>query len=145
LSDTAIPTVRIEQIMRAAAARAKVLILDACHSGADIPGKGSLVMNEQFIKRVYEQAEGLAILGSCKQGQLSYERDEKDFSAFTHYLLEGLSGAADMTGKKFVTVQDVSLYVLNEVKAWAALNNRSQTPTLANEVAGDIILADYRT
>lgn len=144
LSDTAISIVRVEQIMRAARARAKVLILDACHSGADIPGKGPLVMTEQFIKQVYEQAEGLAILGSCKQGELSYERDEKDLSAFTHYLLEGLSGAADMVGKNFVTVQDASAYVSSGVKQWAVAHTRTQTPTLSYEVAGDIILADYR-
>jgi uncharacterized caspase-like protein len=101
-------------------------------------------MSEQFIQRVFEQSEGLAILASCKQGELSYERDEKDLSAFSHFLLEGLSGAADKDGKKFVTVQDVSRYVENGVTEWAAGRYKQQTPTLKYEVAGDIILVDYR-
>ena len=73
LGDTAVPVARVKQIMDAAPARAKVILLDACHSGADIGQKGPKPMTKEFIERVFEQAEGMAILASCKQGQLSYE------------------------------------------------------------------------
>ena len=97
-------------------------------------------MSEAFIRRVFEQSEGMAILASCKQGQLSYEWREKGCGVFTYYLLEALEGRADWDGKGFVTVQDVNRYVANGVKLWAVQHNVSQTPTLQYSVAGDIVL-----
>lgn len=143
LSDTALPVSRVKAIIEEAPARAKVIILDACHSGADIGGKGPEPMSEEFIRRVFEQAEGLAILASCKQGQLSYEWQESERSVFTHYMLEALAGQADRDGKGFVTIQDANRHVANGVKLWASQRNASQTPTLQSAVAGDIILSRY--
>jgi hypothetical protein len=140
LSDTAIRVSRVKEIMEQAPARAKVIVLDACHSGADIGGKGPKLMSAEFIRRVFEQAEGLAILASCKQGQLSYEWQTRERSVFTHFLLEALEGQADLDEKGFVTVQDANRHVVNGVKLWASQRNVSQTPTLQYIVAGDIIL-----
>ena len=60
LSDTAVRVSRVKEIMEEAPVHAKVIVLDACHSGADIGGKGPKPMSEEFIRRVFEQAEGLA-------------------------------------------------------------------------------------
>lgn len=141
LEDTAIKVSRLKRIMESAPAIAKVMVLDACHSGANIPGKGSAYMPQEFIRRVFEQAEGLAILASCKQGQLSYEWQANERSVFTYYLLEALQGSADLDAKGFVTVQDANRHVSNGVRLWSSQRNRSQTPTLQSEMAGDIILA----
>jgi hypothetical protein len=140
LRDTAVPISRVKEIMEQASARAKVIILDACHSGADIGGKGPKLMSAEFIRRVFQQAEGLAILSSCKQGQLSYEWRENERSVFTYFLLEAFTGEADRDEKGFVTVQDANRHVTNGVKLWASQRNLSQTPTLQYTVAGDIIL-----
>ena len=144
LGDTAVPVTRVKQIVERAPARAKVLLLDACHSGADIGQKGPQPMTPEFIQRVFEQAEGLAILSSCKQGQVSNEWRLRERSVFTHYLLEALAGAADRDSKGFVTVQDANRHVANGVKLWASQRNLSQTPTLQVCVAGDIILTNSR-
>lgn len=143
LQDTAIAISRVKQIMQEAPARAKVLLLDACHSGADIGQKGPRPMSPQFIERVFEQAAGLAILSSCQQGQLSYEWRERERSAFTHFLLEALQGAADRDAKGFVTVQDASRHVSNGVRTWASQRNRVQIPTFQAEMSGDIVLTYY--
>lgn len=144
LEDTGVSLSRVEKIIQKAAARAKVIILDACHSGANIGGKGPRAMSQEFIKRVFEQAEGMAVLASCKQGELSYEWKDQHQSAFTHYLLEAIKGDADLDKKSFVTVQDVNRHVTNGVKLWATKRQLTQTPTLQYTVAGDIILADFR-
>lgn len=145
LSDTAVSISRIKEILSRAKARAKVIILDACHSGADIGKKGPKKMSAEFIQRVFEQAEGMAILASCKQGQVSYEWNSKECSVFTYFLLKALAGQADFDEKGFVTVQDVNRYVVDSVTEWAAQKNTSQTPTLQYTVAGDIILCWYKT
>jgi len=144
LSDTAVRVSRVKEIMEQAPARAKVIVLDACHSGADIGGKGPKPMSAEFIRRVFEQAEGLAILASCKQGQVSYEWRAQERSVFTHFLLEALEGQADRDEKDFVTVQDTNRHVTNGVRLWASQHNVSQIPTLQTAVAGDIILVRHQ-
>jgi hypothetical protein len=143
LGDTAVSVSRVKEIIEEAPARAKVIVLDACHSGADIGGKGPQPMSPEFIRRVFEQAEGLAILASCQQGQLSYEWQAQERSVFTHYLLEALEGQADRDEKGFVTVQDANRHVTNGVRLWASQHNVSQIPTLQYTVAGDIVLTHY--
>jgi uncharacterized caspase-like protein len=139
LQDTAIPMRRVKDIIMGSNARAKIMLLDACHSGAQI-GKAGAHMNQGFIQRVFEEAEGLAILASCQQGQVSYEWHDKNQSVFTYYLLEGLAGAADFDHKGFVTIQDVHRYVVDQVKVWSLEHGHIQVPTLGGGWSGDIII-----
>ncbi len=142
MADTAVNLKRVKQIIQSSEARAKVIILDACHSGAQI-GKKALEMTEDFIRHVFAEAEGMAILSSCKQNQVSCEWPEKGQSVFTYYLLEGLRGAADFEEKGFVTVGDISRYLADRVKAWAVQRSFIQIPTLQYSVVGDIVLTVY--
>lgn len=141
LSDTAVSLRRVEEILRGAKARGKIIIIDACRSGADIGSKG---FSDEFIRRVFEQAEGLAILASCTQGELSWEDHDLGQGVFTSFLLKALSGAADRDGKGFVTAQDINRHVSDGVREWAAKQHTTQTPTFKSEMAGDIIIADLR-
>jgi hypothetical protein len=143
IQDSAVPISRVKEIMIEAPARAKVIVLDACHSGIRISGKGDKRMSDAFIHRVFEQAEGIAILSSCKQGEVSYELPTQNHSVFTHFLLKALEGESDRDGKGFVTVQDVNLYVLDNVTQWTAQNMCNQTPTFQAATIGDIPLVRY--
>jgi len=143
LKHTALAMKDIREIIEQSPAHAKVIVLDACHSGASI-GKAAATMTPEFIQRVFEEAEGMAVLASCKANQQSWEWPEKQRSVFTYYLLEALTGKADFENKHFVTVRDVSNYVADGVKAWAVDRSVPQTPTLQYTVAGDIILARYQ-
>jgi uncharacterized caspase-like protein len=142
LKHTAVAMRDVRELMDQSPARAKVIVLDACHSGASI-GKAEPTMTLEFIQRVFEEAEGIAVLASCKQGQQSWEWPEKKRSVFTYYLLEALGGQADFDKKGFVTVSDANEYVTDGVKTWAAQKGVPQTPTLQYTVAGDIILSRY--
>jgi len=139
IEETSISISTIKEIMNSAQARAKVIIIDACHSGVNF-GKGGEKMTESFIQRVFDDAKGFAILASCEQGQRSYEWLQNSRSVFTHYLLEALQGKADYENKGFVTIQDANRYVTDQVKLWSVENGLSQTPTLHCEISGDIIL-----
>ncbi|MBN1872833.1 MAG: caspase family protein [Anaerolineae bacterium] len=142
LDTTAIAMRDIRRYIQQSPAHAKIIVLDACHSGASI-GKSEPTMTPEFIQRVFEQAEGIAVLASCKENQQSWEWPEKRRSVFTYYLLDALTGKADFEGKGFVTVSDVSNYVTDGVRAWAANKSVPQTPTLQYTVAGDIVLLRY--
>lgn len=142
LNRTGLALADVREIVEGAQARAKIIILDACHSGANL-GKGKVAMPPAFLRRVFEEAEGMVVLSSCQQGELSYEWKAQKRSVFTHYLLEALSGAADKDEKRFVTVQDANRYVVDGVKRWAARNRVSQSPTVQVTASGDIILTRY--
>jgi hypothetical protein len=144
LEDTAVAVTQIKKIMLQAAARAKVLILDACHGGAAIGTKGSRRMSPDFIRRVFEQAQGIAILSSCMQNQVSYEWQRQSRSVFTYYLLEALQGLADNDDKGFVTVADIHRHVTDGVTQWALDNKKPQTPTFQAEMTGEIIICYYK-
>jgi len=142
LKHTAVAMRDVRELMDQSPAWAKVIVLDACHSGASI-GKAEPTMTPEFIRRVFEEAEGMAVLASCKQGQQSWEWTEKGRSVFTYYLLEALAGQADLDQKGFVTVSDASRHVTDGVKSWATQEGVPQTPTLQYTVAGDIVLVRY--
>ncbi len=144
LFDTALPLKRVKEIIDRAQARAKVIILDACHSGANIGAKGPWSMPEDFIDRVFGQAEGLAILSSCKQGQHSYEWPDKNCSVYTYYLLEALQGKADDRRRGFITVSDINMYTVNKVTLWASQHQVRQKPYLNYFVDGEILLVYYQ-
>jgi len=142
IRDTAIPLDRVREIMLDSAARAKVIILDACHAGAQI-GKGPEPMTDDFIRRVFEQAQGICVLSSSTQSQTSWESNDFGHGVYIRYFLEALSGRADRDGKGFVTVTDAHRYVSGMVKRWAADHHKIQQPTLDCQMDGDIVLHHY--
>ncbi len=143
LSDTAVSFRRIRELMETAAARAKFIILDACHSGVGGKHKGAQSMSPAFLRHIFDESSGLAVLASCRQHELSYPWPEEQRSVFTHFLLAGLSGAADRDAKGFVTAHDLSRYLTVHVKEWALQRKLSQTPTFEYRGVGDIVLAHY--
>ena len=56
---TAVAMADVRTIFEQSPARAKVIILDACHAGASI-GRSAAIMTPEFIQRVFEEAEGVA-------------------------------------------------------------------------------------
>jgi len=142
LSDTAVSIDRVKQIMKESNAGAKVIIIDACHSGANI-GKGINPGTEEFFTSLFESAEGFALLASCKKNEFSYELHHNERSVFTYYLLEALDGNARQNNSTFLTLTNVSNYVTVNVKDWASKKGLSQTPNLSTELTGEICLAVY--
>ncbi len=141
LEDTAIDFERLKQIIQDAPAQARVLILDACHSGI---GRAANYMTAEFEKRVFLGAEGTAILAACRQHERAHEYKDKHGAsrngAFTHFLLEGLKGEARYPGSRFVTFNGLNLYVTDRVKAWALMQQYQQTPNAITRLVGDIPL-----
>lgn len=146
LRHTGVPISTIKDIMRNAAAKKKVIILDACRAEAT-PGskRPPQSMPHAFIERVFEQAKGLVILMSCSEEEKSYVWEEKKRSVFTYYLLKGLQGGdADFNGKDCISANDIYHYIRDGVRRWAMKNNRFQDPCINVDGQGDIIVAYYQ-
>ena len=139
LSETAIPLRWVKETLSKSLARKKFVIIDACHSGSTIGRSHSVPMTRSFHEEMFSEAEGFAVLSSCKIGQLSYDYPEKIHGAFSYYLLEGLRGSADSDGDFIITVPDANNYVSRKLHEWSLSRGVQQNPTLEYKVSGDFI------
>ena len=139
LSDTAISLAWIKETLNKSLARKKFMIIDACHSGSKIGRSISMPMSRSFHDEMFSEAEGFAILSSCKIGQLSYDYPEKNHGVFSYYLLEGLEGSADSDGDGIITVPDANKYVSEKLRKWSISAGLEQNPTFDYRVSGDFI------
>jgi hypothetical protein len=119
-------------------ASARVLVVDACRSGAITRVKGGRsgpsfeVHLEQPIG-----AQGLAILTSSAAGEDAQESDEIGSSVFTHFLTSALLGAGDKNGDGIVTLEEAFAYASERtVLATSATQVGPQHPTFRYELGG---------
>ena len=120
--DSAILISDVAEKLRKANAKFKLLIVDACRAPA---GARTTNGRRSFITG---DASGLAFLQSCSSGESSWEDESVEGGLFTHYFVEGLTGAAadEEGGVSFLGVCD---YAARRTEARArALRNASQTP-----------------
>ena len=139
LSDTAIPLRWVKETLSKSLARKKFMIIDSCHSGSTIGRSQSVPLTRSFHQEMFSEAEGFAILSSCKIGQVSYDYPEKNHGAFSYYLLEGLRGSADSDGDCIITVPDANNYVSKKLHEWSLSREVQQDPTFYYRVSGDFI------
>jgi len=91
----------------------KVAILDSCSSGAMIRDKGGK-MGASFLIDASNDMKGYAFITSSSEDEVSQESDVIKSSFFTHYLVTGLRGAADVTGDGRVSLNEAYQYAYNE-------------------------------
>jgi|GEM_PF-2855484 len=124
----------IKDQFAACKAKEKVMILDACHSGA---AKGVSGITPDL-----KTVGNLVMLLSCEKEQVSWPDKQGRHSVFTSAILEGLSGKAANADRK-VTHKNLAAYVRKSVKDWTYENRKNeQTPVMVADASGDIILAD---
>ncbi len=131
--------------MRGSAASFRLLILDACRSGALTRVKGGTPIPPFDIHLGERVAgEGAVFLTSSSASEDSQESDEIKGSFFTHALVSGLLGAADANGDGRVTLDETYRYAY---EATLRASSRSmagiQHPTFEYDVRGmgDVVLA----
>ncbi len=80
----------------------KVLLLDACHSGA---------FSGQRIREALSETRGVVTLSSCRDDQVSLEDEALGHGIFTALLLEGLRGVADQDYDGIVQFGELHAYL----------------------------------
>lgn len=114
-----------EQLDECQAAQ-QVVILDCCFSGAfDSRSKGDAELD---LERLLAAGRGRAVLTASRKYEYSFEGESLEGhprpSVFTAGLIEGLRGAADTSGKGFVSVDDAYDFAYRYVQKQGA----QQTP-----------------
>jgi formylglycine-generating enzyme required for sulfatase activity len=91
----------------------------------------------------FQAATGTRILFSTKFGRVSYEDDEFQQGVFSHYLVEGLRGAAAKEDG-WVSFRDLSDYVTEQVQTRTLQQGHTQVPfegTGQSDASGDFPVA----
>src|SRR6266496_4715648 len=140
LRSTAIKADYIKEAMDQSRSKRQVLILDCCNSGAFPQGTKAEVGGVMGLTQAF-QGYGRFVLTASDATQFAWEGNkligETDNSLFTHFLVKGLEGEADLDSDGKITVDDLYDYAFEEVSKVTP----KQTPTKsASKVEGDIIL-----
>jgi hypothetical protein len=97
-------------------AEVRLAILDSCASGAFTRHKGG-VRRAPFLLDGSADTKGHAYLTSSAINEVAQESDRIGASFFTHYLVSGLRGAADINRDRRVTLQEAFQFAAQETLA----------------------------
>lgn len=127
--------------------KVKVAIVDACQSGEITRSKGGVVVSP-FMEDRPVNVEGLVILTSASAAEPAQESEVLRSSFFSHHLMSGLRGPADVTGDGRVSAVEAYEYAYRyTVRETEGSESGPQHPTFlyALEGEGDIALTAFRS
>jgi hypothetical protein len=138
-NDVKIEYTELNDLLSACPAKHKLVIGDACFVGSLWASKsveGGIFKEEAddkkegFFRELNRSAAGTAFLLSSSADEESFEISSYGRSIFTHYILEGLKGAANANGDDIITVTELFEYAESNVRVLAARVKKEQTPIL---------------
>ncbi len=110
-------------------ARVRIGIIDGCHAGAIVRGKGTRSIAPFLAQEpLASGAAGTAWLLSAGHAEQAQETDEYRHSVFSFWLLSALKGAADTSGDGLVTLAEVWDYVRNGTVLTSTRTGMPQRP-----------------
>lgn len=124
----------------------RIAVLDACASGTITRLKGGK-RRPAFAVDASSNMRGYAFLTSSSPDEASQESDQIRSSFFTHYLLSGLRGAADVSGDGKVTLGEAYQFAFHETLARTERTKGGpQHPAYDMKLSGtgDVVMTDTR-
>lgn len=136
LGDTTLELRELSQLVRGSSARFRLLVVDACQSGALTRVKGGRIVAPFAIDEPELGSEGMAFLTAASGTEDAQESDELRGSFFTHAFVSGLLGAADRNGDGEVLLEEAYQYAYHATLAATSRTLTTQHPTFQYEVKG---------
>ena len=133
---------RLDQIP----ADVRIAVLDACSSGAFTRLKGGKV-RRPFLIDESANMRGHAFLTSSAESEAAQESDRIRASYFTHYLVSGFRGAADLSGDGKVTLNEAYRFAFDETLGRTEkTRGGAQHPSYDIKLSGtgDVVMTDVR-
>ncbi len=140
LGVTGIPIQYIREMLERCNADRKVLMLDACHSGA---GRDVAPMTAAF-KDELEDGRGLYTIASCDAEQISHEWPAKGQGVFTFFLAEAIKESAPAEADGRVTLDGVYNATRERVLEWSRSKRIKQEPVRICRGSGSFGIAQRR-
>ena len=142
--DTALRDDEFGRLLDRIASNHVLVFFDSCYSGGLSrslpPGRRSSGDDQDWFGDL--RLEGRLVLASSSEGEEAFESPQLEHGVFTHFLLEGLGGAADVNADYHVTVWELYEYVAARVPDFVhAERGEPQHPQLLGEGETRIILS----
>ncbi len=139
---SALPMREITHIFNRIRSQRLIFLADACYSGASGGRTVSFTdvratLSEAFLERI-SSGKGKIIITASSANEVSVEKEELGHGVFTYYLVEGLSGKADMDRDGLVTVDEAYRYVSEKV---TQATGQEQHPVKKGAVEGQMVLS----
>ena len=133
----------INEILESSPAKYKLVIADACHSGSLLAMKSGETRNilEDYYKSLSQADAGTALIMSSKSDETSLESSGLRQGVFSHFLIRGLKGEADLDNNKIVSIQELFDFVDENVRAYTM--NR-QSPLIKGDYDGKMTVSVVR-
>ncbi len=115
---SAIPASFLHDLMSSSPCQRQVVILDCCLSSASTQ---EMITDDATVDiKTQLGGQGRAILASFASPLNSFDSEDYDHSVYTRYLVEGIrTGAADLDGDGWISVDELHEYASNRVQAVA--------------------------
>jgi uncharacterized caspase-like protein len=146
LSDDRLSYRTFRDFMERLPADVRIGVIDACASGAITRIKGGQV-RPPFVVDAANSMRGHAFLTSSSANEVAQESDRIAASFFTHYLVSGLRGAADVSGEGTVTLGEAYQFAFRETLGRTAETRAgAQHPSYDLNLSGtgDVVITDVR-
>lgn len=124
-----------EQIENCSASQ-KVMIIDACHSGA---GRDVATMTQEFASDLLN-AKGIYTIASCELDQISHEDTDKGHGIFTWSLTDAITNSAQALPDGRVTLDAIYKSCRKSVLDWCKPQRIQQEPKRICNVSGEITI-----
>lgn len=124
----------------------RIAILDSCASAAFTRIKGGKKRLPFLMDTSYDM-KGYVFMTSSSSDEVSQESDRIKGSFFTHYLISGLRGAADMTKDSRITLSEAYHFAFNETLVQTEKTmSGPQHPYYNIQMSGtgDVVMTDIR-
>ena len=124
----------------------RIAVLDACASGAFTRLKGGK-LRPPFLVDASNSMRGHAFLTSSAETEAAQESDRIRSSYFTHYLISGFRGAADISGDGKVTLNEAYQFAFSETLGRTVdTRGGAQHPSYDINLSGsgDVVMTDVR-
>jgi hypothetical protein len=141
LYSTALPMDEFQTIFGRIEAERVVVFLDACYSGA-AGGRTfasqrtrAAAVDDVFLERL-TRSKGRAIVTASRAAEVSLELPELGHGIFTHYLIQGFRGTADLDRDGIVSLQELYEYLEQQVSRKSRAAGGNQHPVMKGELEG---------
>ena len=131
----------IKTIFKAARCKTKLLFMDSCFSGS-IKGTPKSRKGNTNNARKTDRNMNIAVMSACKANEFSWQTSAYEMGVFTHFLIKGLSGAANSDRNKYITIKELFYYVYTQVTAETQYYESLQTPELFGNFDLRLIVAN---
>ncbi len=132
----------INAILEQSPAKYKICIADACHSGSMYASRGTVAETLDKYYRTLAQAKGgTALILSSKSTETSLESSGLRQGVFSHFLIRGLRGEADLSADGIVTINELYSYIYQNVRSYTGMR---QSPVMLGEFDDNMAVSVVR-